>query len=162
MGHAISICDYEKYKNHRNYFIFNLCFALEKSDEDERILEPVLQKIADYLIVLEAECDFLSKPLANDIGANNLIREIYLGLSQYKECNFLATSRSVVALKISLPYHFEMKSLPSLLLVPAFTRLPLPTATPELYKKMDMVSQKVTLSIRWLFRLCKNCWISFW
>uniref|UniRef100_A0AC34FFK3 Uncharacterized protein n=1 Tax=Panagrolaimus sp. ES5 TaxID=591445 RepID=A0AC34FFK3_9BILA len=133
--------------------MWNLCFALEKFEGDERILEPVLQKIADYLVVLEAECDFLSSPLPNDTGAINFVKEIYLGLSQYGECNFLASSRQIVALKVSLPYHLEMKSLPMSLLVPAFTRVPLPTSTPDVFKKMDMVSQKITPYMNGVFTI---------
>jgi hypothetical protein len=145
MGHAFCLCDYEKYKFHRNYFMWNLCFAIEKDDKDERIYEPVLQKIADYLYLLEEECSFLSDPQRDNTDAINFVTKIYCGLSKLGECNFLASLRQVIALKISLPYHMEMKTLPMLLLVPAFTRVPLPTATPEIFKKMDMVSQKVRI-----------------
>jgi len=141
MGHAVSINNPQKYD--RNFFMFNLCFIVEKSESDERILEPVLQKAADYLVELEKECDFLSNPVHDDKWVKDLVRNICVGLSKDGGCNFLATSRSVVALEITMPYHFEMKELPSLLLVPAFTRVPLPTQTPDIFKKMDMVSQKI-------------------
>lgn len=143
MGNPVRISDSEKYP--RNFFYFNLCFVVEKSVNDERILEPVLQKAADYLIELEKECDFLSKPQENDKSTENLVKEICIGISENSECNFLATTRSLVALKISLPHHCEMKELPSTLLVPAFARIPLPTINLDIFKKMDMVSQKVYL-----------------
>uniref|UniRef100_A0A7E4VUV5 GATOR complex protein NPRL2 n=1 Tax=Panagrellus redivivus TaxID=6233 RepID=A0A7E4VUV5_PANRE len=145
MGNPVCIVDTVKYD--RNQILFNLCFAIEKTAniKSEQMWEPILQKAADYLIELEKECSFISKPnRANDA---KLLEEMFKGLTSPKrQCYFQAPlSRTVVALRVSLPYVFETKHLPPDNAVPAFARAPLPTDVNEqdFFNKMDMVSQKV-------------------
>ncbi len=68
LGYPVSIKDSKKYQ--RNQLIFNLCFVFSDISRTTQY-EPIIQKLARYLIDLEGEMGFISAN-AND-GESNLL-----------------------------------------------------------------------------------------
>lgn len=59
---TIFILENEKY--HREFYIFNLCFVLDKNASGEdTVFEPIVQKFSEYLMNLEKEESFLTTRL---------------------------------------------------------------------------------------------------
>lgn len=66
LGYPVSIKDSKKYQ--RNQLIFNLCFVFSDTSRTTQY-EPIIQKLARYLIDLEGEMGFIS----NNDGQSNLL-----------------------------------------------------------------------------------------
>uniref|UniRef100_A0A183CDM7 Nitrogen permease regulator 2 n=1 Tax=Globodera pallida TaxID=36090 RepID=A0A183CDM7_GLOPA len=141
-GHPVGIKD-KKYQ--REVFIFNLCFVVAASEEDDTddsiYYEPLVQKCAEYLVELEQERCFLSEE-KHRLPA--LMREIFDGLNQKGECVCPITDQTTIYLRLC-PAFLSREPPPhplSPFLVPIFTRLPPPISRGAL-NRMDVLSQKI-------------------
>uniref|UniRef100_A0A914IEF7 Nitrogen permease regulator 2-like protein n=1 Tax=Globodera rostochiensis TaxID=31243 RepID=A0A914IEF7_GLORO len=141
-GHPVGIKD-KKYQ--REVFIFNLCFVVAASEEDDTddsiYYEPLVQKCAEYLVELEQERCFLSEE-KHRLPA--LMREIFDGLNQKGECVCPITDQTTIYLRLC-PAFLCREPPPhplSPFLVPIFTRLPPPISRGAL-NRMDVLSQKI-------------------
>lgn len=81
MGYPVSITD-SKYK--RNQLIFNLCFVFADYSRTTQY-EPIIQKLAHYLIDLENEMAFISQK-RNDSALPDYLVEIKKQLNNKGEC----------------------------------------------------------------------------
>ncbi|KAI6197569.1 Nitrogen permease regulator 2-like protein [Aphelenchoides besseyi] len=139
IGYPVGIRS-EKY--HREMYIFNMCFIVDKADErDDSVYEPVVQKLSEYLVNLEREEDFLTN---RKTELPNIMLTIFNDLNSTGECVLSVTPETTFYLKVcpsTLDNSLEIELI-NQFMVPVFVRQPPPTTVAEL-SKMDVLSQKV-------------------
>uniref|UniRef100_A0A915KJN8 Nitrogen permease regulator 2-like protein n=1 Tax=Romanomermis culicivorax TaxID=13658 RepID=A0A915KJN8_ROMCU len=96
MGHPVVI---ENKKYERNAFIFNLCFVVDNVSHVDCLYEPIVCKMARYLINLEIDCQYLSKEQTKN-QFKEIMRQIYLDLNSRKECAVTVNDKTCIHLKI--------------------------------------------------------------
>ncbi|KAI6232729.1 Nitrogen permease regulator 2-like protein [Aphelenchoides fujianensis] len=126
---------------HREMYIFNMCLLLDKADpRDDAVYEPLVQKLAEYLVHLEKEVSFLTAR-GNELPA--IMRRLFEDLNSTGECVLSVTAECTLYLK-ACPQALDAPDSEPLnqFMVPVFVRQPPPTSPAEL-SKLDVLSQKV-------------------
>jgi len=95
MGFPVVIED-KKYS--RNALIFNVVFVFDGNDNVEEY-EPVVKKLANYLMVLEKEGSYLSSEETKS-NIPDVLRKIYEDLSAKGECTILINHCNTIYLKV--------------------------------------------------------------
>lgn len=108
MGYPVVI---ENKKYERNAFIFNLCFVVDNISHLDCLYEPIVRKMAHYLINLEIECEYLSKE-ATKSDLKRLMRAIFDDLNTKKQCSVKVNDRTCIQLKLMPKVYPNLKNSP--------------------------------------------------
>ncbi|KAG2176264.1 hypothetical protein INT43_005498 [Umbelopsis isabellina] len=135
MGVPVRIKDHIRYI--RNEYRFNLCFVFER-DAETSSYEPIVQKIATVLEVLERECDFLTseKTLPGAVTIQNVIEQMLEDLNSYCECQIPINASNTINLKL-------------------FPTYPNPTTVQNYHVPVCTVDLASMMSINWDITICK-------
>lgn len=95
IGYPVGI-DHARYA--RNRLIFNLCFVCRPSMRTFQY-EPIVKKLANYLVNLELECGYLSKPIHKE-KLPGIMTDIMEQLNKFRVCRINITSSTTINLKI--------------------------------------------------------------
>ncbi|CAO3680857.1 unnamed protein product [Umbelopsis ramanniana] len=137
MGVPVCITDHVRYKLLRNEYRFNLCFVFER-DAETSSYEPIVQKMATVLEVLERESDFLTGGISNDgaVTIQNVIEQLLEDLNSYCECQIPINDSNTINLKL-------------------FPTYPNPTTVQNYHVPVCTVDLSSMMSINWDLTLCK-------
>lgn len=97
LGYPVSITDAKKYK--RNHLIFNLCFVFSDYTVTTQY-EPIVQKLAFYLIDLEGEMGFISKNENDNPTISNYLMTIKDQLNNAGVCTIKISLSTTIHLKL--------------------------------------------------------------
>lgn len=81
LGFPVAIDDV---RYERNRYIFNLCFVCEASKRTVQY-EPLIKKLAKYMVQLELECKFLSEA-SNKGNVTSLLKSMKHELNETRSC----------------------------------------------------------------------------
>ncbi|XP_071810529.1 GATOR1 complex protein NPRL2-like [Asterias amurensis] len=102
-GHKIIGCPVgiQNAKYSRNALLFNLCFVCDAST-NTACYEPLVKKLASYLITLELECGFLSKEESKN-RLLGILTDLLSQLNQHGKCSIPINESNTIHLKIVSP-----------------------------------------------------------
>ncbi|PAV80888.1 hypothetical protein WR25_06893 [Diploscapter pachys] len=118
---------------------FNVCFVVPKTDGDDQMYEPLVQKCAEYFIELEQECYYLSDEKYKQ-KIPHMLKCIYEEINRKKECIYQATDITKIYLKLCPSYRGIEPPKVTPYVVPIFTR---EIEDNSFIQKMDVLSQKI-------------------
>ncbi|KAM3728301.1 GATOR complex protein [Dirofilaria immitis] len=136
MGHPVGI---ESDSYVRSRYIFNVCFVVDKNSQIDCMYEPMVQKCAAYLTLMEKDTRFLSQ---SQDKLSGLLMNIFEGLNEHGECKIPVTDQTTIYLKLCPSFHGIEPPKVEPYMVPMFTQIP-PPNTPNHIPKMDVLSQKI-------------------
>lgn len=87
----------------RNVLIFNLCFVFDATVKTARY-ELVLKKVANYLKILELECQFISNSEVKR-RMPTILSQMLHDLNNYGECHIPVTSLTTLHLQVPCKLH---------------------------------------------------------
>ncbi|VDP12879.1 unnamed protein product [Onchocerca flexuosa] len=136
MGHPVGI---ESDSYVRGRYIFNVCFVVDKNSQVDCLYEPMVQKCAAYLTLMEKDSRFLSQSQHKLPG---LLLNIFESLNEHGECKIPVIDQTTIYLKLCPSFHGIEPPKVEPYMVPMFTQVP-PPNTPNHIPKMDVLSQKI-------------------
>ncbi|RWS04038.1 nitrogen permease regulator 2-like protein [Dinothrombium tinctorium] len=92
-------CGIEHEKYPRNRLLFNLCFVCVASMRTMQY-EPIVKKLANYLVHLELECNFLFDENSK-AKLPHLMAQIRNQLNKYRSCTLPVTESTTIHLKVN-------------------------------------------------------------